>query len=222
MSEGSVLVTYLHPNTVCHNFMDSLWRLWEHDQKGSKFLANRFAVRSGPNLDGSRNAQARVFLEQTECEWLWIVDSDMGFKPNALDRLMSVADAEARPVIGGLYYGFMETDTDNMGGWNQYTFPVAYTGNKEKYQYAELDGLLPGSVVEVDAVGTGCMLVHRSVFQRLRKDWFSFVYSSKGVRLGEDLSFCHKVRAKLKLPIYLDTGSSFSHQKTVWLRDDLI
>jgi hypothetical protein len=39
-----------------------------------------------------RNSIAAAFLDKTECEWLFMVDSDMGFAPDTVDRLIEAAD----------------------------------------------------------------------------------------------------------------------------------
>lgn len=64
---------------------------------GSKIGGNgRFAyhlpIESGANIVTARNRIVRVFLENTDAEWLWMVDSDMTFEMDTLDRLLEVAD----------------------------------------------------------------------------------------------------------------------------------
>src|SRR5690606_5921285 len=54
-------------------------------------------------IAAGRNSLARLALERG-VEWLFMVDADMGFMPDALDRLVAAADPVERPVIGGLCF----------------------------------------------------------------------------------------------------------------------
>jgi hypothetical protein len=80
---------------------------------------------------------------------------------------------------------------------------------------------------EVDAAGTGCLLVHRSVLETMQdkcdtnqgKDWAWFWDGPiDGEWIGEDLLFCRRVRA-LGFPIYAHTGAILPHHKSYWLDD---
>jgi GT2 family glycosyltransferase len=60
---------------------------------------------------------------------------------------------------------------------------------------------------QVDAIGSGCMLVKREAFEKIPKPWF---YSTG---IGEDIMFC--LRAKRHgVPVYVDTRVKVPHLKT--------
>ena len=95
------------------------------------------------------------------------------------------------------------------------------------------EGFLPlnkydkDSVFQVDAAGTGCLLIHRSVFEAIQadadphqgKDWCWFWDGPiNGEWIGEDLQFCRRVRS-LGFPIYVHTGAILPHSKSYWLDD---
>jgi hypothetical protein len=55
-------------------------------------------------VDG-RNTLAAFMCDQSEAEWLLMVDSDMGFSGDTLEQLIAVADPTERPVVGALCFG---------------------------------------------------------------------------------------------------------------------
>ena len=71
-------------------------------------------------------------------------------------------------------------------------------------------------VVEVDALSTACVLIHRSVFEHLTRPWFFYDYSGAEeggkdwVRMTEDINFCRKARAA-GLRIWVDTTVCSPH-----------
>ena len=62
-------------------------------------------------------------------------------------------------------------------------------------------------------VGTGAMLIRRSVLQRLAAPWFVDHPATPGG--GSDTMFCVRVREELKLPVYCDTATRVGHLATV-------
>jgi len=123
----------------------------------------------------SRNSCVDLFLG-TECEWYLTIDDDMvipfgnanwfkahtGFHDfpekflslNALDRLMS----HKKTLVGALYFG------RHLYG------PPVYNEGGANPQEAEYARKAPHDVVKPTKwVGTGCMLIHRSVFLDIEK-----------------------------------------------------
>jgi 2-polyprenyl-3-methyl-5-hydroxy-6-metoxy-1,4-benzoquinol methylase len=58
-----------------------------------------------------------------------------------------------------------------------------------------------------DAVATGAMAIHRSVFEALEPPWFEYVSGG----YGEDIWFCNRVRTELGLQIYCDLSTISGH-----------
>src|SRR5690606_18503306 len=87
---GDTLVAYAHTNDVTHSWAQSMHRLILHDQ--GRLIGPISDVRcSSGNLEHARNAMMAELLEG-DCEWLFIVDTDMGFQANGLEMLRAVAD----------------------------------------------------------------------------------------------------------------------------------
>jgi hypothetical protein len=123
----------------------------------------------------SRNSCVDVFL-QTECEWFLTIDDDMvvpfgnatWFRAhtrfddfpeqflslNALDRLMS----HKKSLVGALYFG------------RHHHGPPVYNEAGSSPQEAAFARKAPHDLVKPTRwVGTGCMLVHRKVFEDIEK-----------------------------------------------------
>jgi hypothetical protein len=219
----TVMISYLHRNTVSHSFMESLMSLTAHDRSGPNLVRYVFPVYSGPvHLPESRNAMAQVFLNESDAEWLWIVDSDMGFEQSTLQRLLHTADPVERPVMAGLYLAAEQVSSDGMGGWHIVPYPVVYEWREDDdgvEGFVRLPELPKDAVVRVAGAGTGCMLIHRSVLEKVRasgEDWFDQVRYANGQIVSEDLSFCSRLRRE-GIPLHVDTRVRLSHHKSVWI-----
>src|SRR5438128_10390565 len=65
------------------------------------------ALEWGPNISTARNKIAADFLTRPT-PWLLMVDTDMVFAGDALDRLIAAADPVERPIVGALCYSPVE------------------------------------------------------------------------------------------------------------------
>lgn len=222
----SVMVSYLHTPYVSASFTQSLIQVYEYERVyGHNRIFRSLPVISGPlDLDYNRNQQVKVFLEKTSCDWLWIIDSDIGFKPETLEAFFRVIEAQEDPmrVLSGLYWSTFITDPDHMGGWYHDTAPVAYgwgeaeDGNEGFLQFTKLP---EDTLLRVHGVGAGCLMLHRSALEDVSaeygENWFTRSHVGP-VHLGEDLAFCHRLN-ELDIPIYLHTGITATHHKSVWV-----
>lgn len=206
-----VLIGYLHPGDVAGPFHESLLHLMVEDAKrGDGYVAGRIAITSGPRVASSRNKLVQEFLtHDDEPDWLWMLDSDMTFPADTLQRLLFHADPESAPILGALCFG----------GRGVNVFPTLYRLIEPTHGKAiETIWEYPkNALVKVDATGAACLLVHRSVLQRMYKDfpapqhWFSeSVY--KGVEFGEDWTFCLRAQ-QIGYPIHVHTGIKCGHVK---------
>lgn len=227
---GTVLPAYLHPGQVSQSFSDSLVRLVAYHLGGRSVVK----LGSGPlslacgsgGLVQARNEVARYFLDDTDADWLFMVDADMGFAPDTVDQLVAVADPVQRPVVGALCFGVRNNEPDGMGGLKIRPFPTLYDWVKTeagalgwtvRYTYP------PNTLVQVGGTGAACLLVHRSALEKVRAEagdaWFDRAVLTDGTVVGEDLSFCFRL-AKLQIPLYVHTGVKTTHHKDIWIGED--
>ena len=229
---GSVLLTYVHPGTVVeHSFLASLTNLlaWDftHDARVLR-AGGPLAVRcSTGGLPAARNEAMRHFLDQSTAEWLWIVDTDMGFHPDTLDRLVDAADAAQRPVVGGLCFGQRLGDPDGLGGYLWAPFPTLYDWKQDEKGHFGFGNRLeyaPNTVTQVAGTGAACLLVHRDAAAKVRAEaggdvWFEPVRYGDGRPVSEDLSFCYRLGVS-GVPLFVHTGVVTSHAKTTWVSQE--
>ena len=211
-----VVVSWLFPQDVSGQFTGSLVNMLGYDLHvaGGRVLngGGFIPISSGPNLSTARNKQVTAFLEM-DADWLLIVDSDMAFEPDALERLMVEADPVRAPVVGGLCFGKKQLPDGTL----EY-FPTMYGFDSElrSFRYNEWPD---NTMFPVNGTGTAFLLIHRSVLEAMRDKfqdrapwvWFEEVNFS-GQIFSEDVTFC--VRAQqCGFPIHVHTGVEILHMK---------
>lgn len=116
--------------------------------------------------DHNRNAITADFLKST-AEWLFWIDSDTVPPVGAVDRLLK----HGRTLVSGLYYGKHDPHP-----------PIAYTIYNGAFTPINKTIMWEkGEIIPVDAVGMGCMLTHRSVFEDILKNYEVFQIPGGGV-----------------------------------------
>ncbi len=181
----------------------------------------------GPLLDVGRDKLVDKFITQTDADWLLMVDSDMAFEPDALQRLLDTANTtptllDTPPIVSGLAY----SSTLETG-----QYPAMYKRDAVRRDGTSYDDDYPrsfydwelGDIVDVDATGAACLLVHRDVYMGMREDDRSVAFDRTirldGRLLGEDMAFGLKAR-ELGHRIVVDTGVEFRHIKYGFLDHD--
>jgi len=169
----------------------------------------------------SRNILAQKFLE-TDAKWLLMLDDDIipsigrpGWLRSWVPSTQSLPDlplqrhvihrlvGSGKTLIGGAYFGRQENGALMCSD-------LSLTPRAKAYEDAN---------APVDWVATGCMLVHRTVFEDIQKkfpelspkksgDAFDFFHPMSS-KEGEDVSFCkrakqagHQPHIDLGLPVY--------------------
>ncbi|WP_432247708.1 hypothetical protein ACRAR1_07105 [Streptomyces sanyensis] len=225
--DGLVQMAYLHPHQVSHSWHESVMRLVMHDQlhdgrligTGGPFM---ISTASGALVE-SRNLVMARWLDETPHEWLWFIDTDMGFAPDTVDRLLAAADPVDRPVVGALCFAARETHYDGMGGRRLMAVPTLYNpaqdpdgnvGFATRWHYPD------DTVIRVAGTGAACLLVHRSAAEKMRAEhgdtWFDRVRYGDGRLVSEDLSFCWRL-SRQQTPLHVHTGVKTTHHKQMWL-----
>src|SRR5262245_38921316 len=232
----AVVVAYPHEESVSHSWHASLWALRDYEstrEGGPRLHPNTLALRCNTGrLVQIRNYACRLFLDRAELadtEWLWMCDTDMGFQPDLLDQLLAAADPEAAPVVGALCFAMTESIRDGMHGFRFRIVPTMYmlgtttVDGTEHGSFCFYGPYPADTVVEVAGTGAACLLIHRSVLEQMRTEWgdkwFDQIADSRGSVIGEDLSFCLRVRS-LGKRIFVHTGAQTSHHKQVWITEE--
>jgi hypothetical protein len=176
----------------------------------------------GHRVDRNRDQITEDFLARPEKpEWLFMIDSDMEHPIEAPIRLT----AWNKPIVGGLYF-HRGTSHEPFAfkyapepGLDSYGRPALLwrSMKQEVYDYLEghnipmRDGAFivdndPTSLVEVDAVATGCIVIHRSVLEALPKP----IWEYRDHGNSEDLIFCKEAKEH-GFPIYCDFSTISGH-----------
>lgn len=145
----------------------------------------------------SRNQIAKAAIKMEADLVLWI-DSDMVFEPDTLVRLLADID-EGRDIVSALCF------------YRRPPYgPVGYTRlqveNDEIKEMEKITDYNAGEIIEMDAVGFGCVLMKADpLYELAAGEWFM-----PTTWAGEDCAFC--VRAKKEgYSIYLDTNIKLGH-----------
>lgn len=157
----------------------------------------------GKPVDKARNELVKAALE-SNCSHVFFIDDDVLIPPDALIRL----HAHKRDIVGGVY--FTKDDTCST--------PLIMRGMGEGVFEPDWDWT-PGDVVECRAIGMGCTLIRREVFERMRAEvpvdedgtpqWFVTRINERidgsFISQTEDVDFCSKAVA-LGYTVACDTG----------------
>jgi GT2 family glycosyltransferase len=185
----------------------------------SSRLGTFVRVKGSGLLSKQRNRVVKKFLE-TKSDWLLMIDSDEVLTTEAFDKLVETAHEKDRPIVAGLVFASFDTG-------EPYPMPLPTIFLDAPEGFLPLHKYDKDSVFQVDAAGTGCLLVHRSVLEAMREnadehqgtDWCWFWDGPiNGDWIGEDLQFCRRVRS-LGFPIYVHTGAILPHSKSYLLSD---
>ena len=231
MKPGTVAVGFLDPGEWSHCFGQSLIDLYLTDAFTSKRMVPhgkqlRDHCQAGGIVAG-RNGIAQKFLDATDCEWLFMVDSDMGFAPDTVDRLIRSAHSDKRPVVGGLCFSLRRESAAEFYGTKYVVVPTCYefVEMSTEVGFRSIIDYERDQLIEVSATGAACLLVHRSALSKVRAKygdhWFDHITHPTGpTTFSEDLSFCVRLAA-CDIPLYVDTSVRTTHDKHgVFLDED--
>lgn len=158
----------------------------------------RLASVSGTYIQASRNYLVEQLLE-SDGQWLAMIDDDHTFDRsiliNLLDRHVPVVGAAAVSRKPPYYVCAYQPGVDHAMG------------------IRDFDGIFQ----QVDAVGTGFIVIRREVFEALEPPWFEVGFDANGRNVSEDVTFCHRAR-EAGFSVYLDGTQTLGHLTGVALR----
>lgn len=231
----AVVISWISPGQVDHQFMDSVIGMIHYDSGSKRYITRpeggTISMISSPRIAEARSQIVERFATGfPQADWLLMVDADMTFKPDLLERMLEVASPQHVPILGGLCFG---------GGRTSRVFPTVY-------EEIEIDGKLTLSpaadyprdaLVKVGGTGAACLLVHRQVFAALARPWpdgfgtkqdgqpnpypwfVEGLVGPNGEQYGEDIAFCKRAR-QLGIPIHIHTGIKLGHMKRYQLDEE--
>lgn len=227
-----VVLGWADPGAVEGRFADSVLRVLYASQADRTSgtlpydtIGGHLRVESGPRIASARNIIVRSYLAKDawkDCEWLLMLDADMVFDENLVRQLLARArNADGKvmtPIVGGLCFG----------GGHGYIFPTMYRivdpKENEGSPLSCVTQYEPGELVEVDATGAACLMIHRGVLEHMAQtfaepaEWFAeSMYA--GREIGEDWTFCMRARS-LGYPIFVNTAVKVGHRKAITLTED--
>jgi hypothetical protein len=177
----------------------------------------------------ARNALTHLFLK-SECEYLLFIDADQSFLPEDVERMVEAnKDVIAAPVPMKQinWAGIKEAIENNKEDFESYG--AYYNVNSfENNPTANID-----EPFEVKHAGSGMMLIHRSVFEKIsnlvgsyvsdsiamggfplgeevKEYWTTSIDPESNRLLSEDYNFCKLFRQK-NGKIYLDLKAKVTH-----------
>jgi hypothetical protein len=237
------VVGYVTSGTSVDEFYESLLESKHLDrEQGTNRLQRpwRIRIKSSAALVRARNTVVREFLQMPGFPpWLFMIDTDMAWEPDALERLLLEASPER--IVSGLCFAYTA---------GHRIIPTIYTLDEMGAMRSPLeqdpDWKLPeNTMLQVDGTGAAFLCVHRRTLTRMQ-DWFA---ESSGARsencwfreaemilpvpdakppnptvsmhwTSEDLWFC-RLAADTGLEVFVHTGVKVRHRKGVWLDEDL-
>ena len=223
-----VTVAYVHDIEVAYSWHASFMEMISHDlsHDARVIRGGYMGVRYGTGgIVEARNTVARRFLAADRSDWLFWIDTDMGFAPDTIDRLMEVADPYDRPVVGGLCFANREVSTDGMGGYRTTAVPTIYYWSEKEgvYGFNAAADFPDNSVIRCSGTGSACVLIHRSALEKVQREYRDTWYDpipnptlGPGSTISEDLAFCVRLGA-VDVPVHVHTGVKTSHLKPIWL-----
>ena len=219
-----LVMAFCDGGMVHGEFAMSLLAFQGHDNRERQTLAGTIRI-PGLYVDDNRNRCVDEFLKVAEkygAEWMLMLDADMVFDPQVPYQLLDAADPVERPILSALYFGYIKSNLAN--GFNA-IWMRKYTDGYRTLMYDDLN--INQEIVELDAVGMGCCLIHRSVFDKMTADadplqfrrlqWFGreIIDHESGIigRYGEDVAFCHRAQQS-GFKIYGHAGITLEHIKS--------
>lgn len=245
-SNGGVVIAYCDDGRPYGEFMHSVTGLLMVDSMneqrvtGQRSLGRGGVIRleSGPRVAVARNDMVLAFLTDENfvgADYLLMLDSDMSFEPDLMERLIATSEKQDADVCGALCFG---------GGHSDRIFPTIYkVTNEAGIEVQPVDDelmVMSGKPVKCGATGAAGILIRRRVLVALMRaygmlppatedgdpirnpsPWFVEGHlTNEGKPLGEDIAFCIRVNA-IGGSVWVDTSVQMGHVKKQQLNLDL-
>ena len=228
----SLVVGFLHrADSISPLFSRCLRMVLMRDAVTTRRIIGELDQESSANISAARCTMVERFLANpARPEWLWMVDSDMTFPDDIVDRLLASADHNSRPIMAGLCFGVRPLKIDGEERFNETMgtplelFPTLYRLGPDGMHH--LMSYPRDEVLQVSSTGAACLLVHRDVLadEAWRVDGHPLPWFRESVLHGricsEDHFFCLKA-GSFGYPVHVDTSARTGHVKVFVADEDM-
>lgn len=225
--QEKVVLAYIRPEMIHGDFAECVMDLLAYDNGLYNRIIHeshlsRLSLKSGSNLSQARNKIVEQFLAYGQADWLFMIDTDMIFPADTVERLLEFADPDKAPIVGGLCFGF-----DEQGSVQPTLYGMVDLNNDGNYQFLRYHEWKPDSMMQVVGTGAACLVIHRSALEKIRdvefperpgKKGFNAVFpwfqetELQGKVIGEDITFCIRAN-QCEIPVYVNTAVQIGHIK---------
>jgi GT2 family glycosyltransferase len=159
-------------------------------------------------------------------KYLFFLDSDVKpIRPDAVMKLLEMAKKENIDVLTGVYYAKHEE-----GEASAYVIEEPILNRRPKFAPVLFtdEMVKDNNLVEIEACGTGCLLINTDVFRKWTAKWPNRPYFKWGVNVSdhelelndcyytsEDFNFCVRLK-ELGVKVYAAPSIQFDH--IAWMK----
>lgn len=191
---------------VFYEWYDQVRNIWFNIPPQTKVVHIRLPE---PCIDVVRDKAVNIAM-QNGARWLFFLDADVIPPADVITRLL----AHNKPIVSALYVRRHNPPFNEMLRFRTDGFPGLMPIPDGEFQ--------DGSLVECDAVGTGCVLINMEVFEKVkpriitidgqptRPQWFVWTEWRQQLGKSEDFEFFTHCR-KHGIPVYCDTSVKCKH-----------
>lgn len=166
-----VALAYIRFDTVAGTTLDSLGDLRYFDAVNHGLIGPVLRATT-PSLGvvDSANQISRTFVEETDAEWIFWLDCDMGFAPETLFLLHQAATEGNHAAMSALTFKYQQTHQDGLNGFLCEDRPVIMRWGQA--QDGDLGFMCrttypENTPMQCQATGMACVLIHRRVYEAI-------------------------------------------------------
>lgn len=201
MIKGTIGIARTDHFVIPYHFMISLIHLIRHCDKVWEPGSVKLKIVEGSLLEENRIG----LLNMTEGDWLLMLDTDMTF-PHDMAEQLDKHIQDGKDMVSGLYFLGYEQANNTPA-----IYPPELNDRTPAYRYTDYP---KDSVFEIGGCGMGVCMIGKKIvddFKANQQVGQSFRRMVKmGKYVGEDLSFCYRVRDK-GYKIYCDSTIKAGH-----------
>ena len=191
---------------ICHRELVYGHMKWAMDFRELQIPTHVYGLSSHQPIDHARNSISELVFTHS-ATWLFFLDSDVCVSADGVQRLL----ARNLPIVSGLY----RTRNPPHAPLAMRRTPQPQPDGSTKMVLTPVTSWTPGELLEVDATGAGCLLIHRRVLEAFKKAGqrpfrWTFGVPGEPEGLSEDFQFGADA-AKLGFKIFVDTSVTCDH-----------